>query len=77
MFIKCDFKYFSLKNLIINNQKPQTINYTNYNQKYVFFTPSNKKITLTNPLKDITLIFPLKWDAWDKEFKIKIKSNNL
>ena len=34
-------------------------------------------MALTNPLREITLISPLKWDAWDNEFRTKAKSNNL
>ena len=34
-------------------------------------------MALINPLRDIILISPLKWDAWDKEFRTKAKSNNL
>ena len=31
----------------------------------------------TNPLKDITLISLLEWNAWDNKFKTKAKSNDL
>ena len=31
----------------------------------------------TNPLKDITLISPLEWDAWDNELKTKANNNDL
>ena len=34
-------------------------------------------MALINPVRDITLISPLKWDAWDKELKTKAKSNDL
>ena len=34
-------------------------------------------MALTNPLREITLISPLKWNAWDNEFRTKAKSNNL
>ena len=34
-------------------------------------------MALINPLRDIILISPLKWDTWDNEFKIKAKSNDL
>ena len=34
-------------------------------------------MALINPLKDVTLISLLKWDAWDKEFRTKAKSNDL
>ena len=34
-------------------------------------------MALINPLKDIILISPLKWDVWDNEFKTKAKSNDL
>ena len=34
-------------------------------------------MALINPLRDVTLISPLKWDAWDKEFKTKAKSSDL
>ena len=30
-----------------------------------------------NPLRDITLISPLEWDAWDKELRTKAKSSDL
>ena len=30
-----------------------------------------------NPLRDIILISPLKWDAWNNKFKTKAKSNDL
>ena len=34
-------------------------------------------MVLINPLRDITLISPLKWDAWDDKFKIKVNNNDL
>ena len=34
-------------------------------------------MALINPLRDITLTFPLKWDAWDDELRIKVKSSDL
>ena len=34
-------------------------------------------MALINSLRDIILTSPLKWDAWDKVFKTKAKSNNL
>ena len=34
-------------------------------------------MALINPLRDITLISPLKWDTWDDKFKIKAKNNDL
>ena len=34
-------------------------------------------MALINPLRDIILISPLEWDAWDNELRIKAKSNNL
>ena len=34
-------------------------------------------MALINPLRDVTLISPLEWDAWDKEFRTKAKSNDL
>ena len=34
-------------------------------------------MALINPLRDIILTFPLKWNAWDKELRTKAKSNNL
>ena len=34
-------------------------------------------MALINPLRDITLISPLEWDAWDEVLKIKAKSNDL
>ena len=34
-------------------------------------------MALINPLRDITLISLLKWDAWDNKFKIKANNNNL
>ena len=30
-----------------------------------------------NPLKDIILISPLEWDAWDNEFRTKANSSDL
>ena len=34
-------------------------------------------MALINPLRDITLMSPLEWDVWDKEFRIKAKISNL
>ena len=34
-------------------------------------------MALINPLRDIILISPLEWDAWDDEFRTKAKSNDL
>ena len=34
-------------------------------------------MALINPLRDVILISPLKWDTWDKEFKTKAKNSNL
>ena len=34
-------------------------------------------MALINPLRDIILISPLEWDAWDNELRTKAKSNNL
>ena len=34
-------------------------------------------MALINPLKDITLISLLKWDAWDNKLRTKAKNNNL
>ena len=34
-------------------------------------------MALINPLRDIILISPLKWDAWNEEFRIKVKSSDL
>ena len=34
-------------------------------------------MALINPLRDITLTSLLKWDAWDDEFKTKVKSSDL
>ena len=34
-------------------------------------------MALTNPLKDITLISPLKWDAWDDELRTKANNSDL
>ena len=34
-------------------------------------------MALTNPLRDITLISPLKWDAWDNKFRTKANSSDL
>ena len=34
-------------------------------------------MALINPLRDITLMSPLEWDAWDDEFRIKAKSSDL
>ena len=30
-----------------------------------------------NPLKDIILMSPLEWDAWDDELRTKVNNNNL
>ena len=48
-----------------------------YNQKHAFITPLNKEMALINPLRDITLMSPLEWDAWDDELKTKANNNNL
>ena len=34
-------------------------------------------MALINPLRDVILISPLKWDAWDEEFRTKVKSSDL
>ena len=34
-------------------------------------------MALINPLKDVTLISPLEWDAWDEELRTKAKSSDL
>ena len=34
-------------------------------------------MALIDPLKDIILISLLEWDAWDEEFRTKVKSNDL
>ena len=34
-------------------------------------------MALINPLRDIILMSPLEWDAWDEEFRIKVKSSDL
>ena len=34
-------------------------------------------MALINPLRDIKLISPLKWDAWNNEFKTKANSSDL
>ena len=34
-------------------------------------------MALINPLRDIILTSPLKWDAWDNEFKTKANNNDL
>ena len=34
-------------------------------------------MALTNPLRDITLTSPSKWDAWDNKLKTKANSSNL
>ena len=34
-------------------------------------------MALINPLRDIILTSPLKWDAWDNEFKTKANSSDL
>ena len=34
-------------------------------------------MALINPLRDVILISPLKWDTWDEEFRTKAKSNDL
>ena len=34
-------------------------------------------MALINPLRDIILISPLKWDAWDEEFRTKVKNSHL
>ena len=43
----------------------------------MFLVLLTKEIALINPLRDVTLISPSKWDAWDKVLKTKAKSNNL
>ena len=34
-------------------------------------------MALINPLRDIILISPLEWDAWDNELRTKANSNDL
>ena len=34
-------------------------------------------MALINPLRDITLMSPLEWDAWDDKLRTKAKSNDL
>ena len=34
-------------------------------------------MALINPLRDIILISPLEWDAWDNELRTKAKSSDL
>ena len=34
-------------------------------------------MALINPLKDIILTSPLKWDAWDNKLRTKANNNNL
>ena len=34
-------------------------------------------MALINPLRDITLISPSEWDAWDDELRTKAKSSDL
>ena len=34
-------------------------------------------MALINPLRNIILISPLEWDAWDNKFRIKVKSSDL
>ena len=34
-------------------------------------------MALINPLRNITLMSLLKWDAWDNKLRTKVKSNNL
>ena len=34
-------------------------------------------MAFTNPLRDIILIFLLKWDTWDNKLRIKAKSSDL
>ena len=34
-------------------------------------------MVLINPLREIILTSPLEWDAWDNEFRIKVKSSDL
>ena len=34
-------------------------------------------MALINPLKDVILTSPLKWDAWDEDFRTKAKSSDL
>ena len=34
-------------------------------------------MALINPLRDIILISPLEWDAWDDKFRTKVKNNDL
>ena len=34
-------------------------------------------MALINPLRDITLISPLKWNAWDNKLKTKANNSNL
>ena len=34
-------------------------------------------MALTNPLRDIILMSPLEWDAWDNKLRTKANSNDL
>ena len=34
-------------------------------------------MALINPLRDIILISPLEWDAWDDKFRTKVNSSDL
>ena len=34
-------------------------------------------MALINPLRDVILMSPLEWDAWDEVLKTKVKSNDL
>ena len=34
-------------------------------------------MVLINPLRDITLMSPLEWDAWDDKFRTKANSSDL
>ena len=77
MFPEYGFRYFFLKNLTINNRKPQTAFYTIYSQKIRLFVPLNKKMAFINPLRDIILTSPLEWDAWDDELRTKANSSDL
>ena len=43
----------------------------------MFYVTLNKEMALINPLKDVMLISPLKWNAWDEVLRIKAKSSDL
>ena len=67
---------FSLKNLTVNNRRPQAAFYTINSQK-TLLTLLTKKMASINPLRNVILTSLSKWYAWDEVLRTKAKSNDL